>query len=163
MKSCSSKRDRGLIISIIVVICVFVVACIPAGYAVYLGHRHQVYVGELTDSFYDARFKGGVMATYLGEHYHLTPDEASNIYLIIMDAGVGKPQKETPNNEDLIEISFPDGAKLTLSGTEIMEKARKVDYGLYVKFVTPEGEVYEYDTDAIEGIEWCRKILQRSR
>ncbi|MBQ7246358.1 MAG: hypothetical protein IJS33_05510 [Firmicutes bacterium] len=163
MKKKRTKKDIGLLVAIIVVVCVFIVSCIPAGYAVYLGHRHQVYVGELTDSFYNARLKGGVMATYLGENYHLTPDEASNIYLIIMDAGVGKPRKEPPANEDLIEISFPDGAKLTLSGTEIMEKARKVDYGLYVKFETADGEVFEYDTDALEGIEWCRKILYRSR
>lgn len=163
MKKKRTKKDIGILVAIIAVVFVFAFTCIPAVYMTYLGHRHQVYIGKLTDSFYHARLNGGVMATYLDETYHLVPNEASSIYTNIINAGVGKPRKEPPANEDLIEISFPDGAKLTLSGTEIMEKARKVDYGLYVKFETADGEVFEYDTDALEGIEWCRKILYRSR
>lgn len=152
-KGRKTKRDVLLAVSVIAFIVILCVTTLPLAQMIKMGHDYRKYVDAFTDSLTDARKKGGLTATWgpQGDFmWRLTNDQGSHLYTVLLDAGMGKPQKEMPDREDSLFLTFPDGAVMSLWRTEITERSRERDIGLFVRFTSNDGRVWMYDTDRID-------------
>ena len=156
------KRDILLIVLTLVVVIALVVSIIPAIYGINATQNHRIFVDEYTTSLNHARKNGGLRATQGNETWRVSNDFGSMIYTQIVDAGMGKPQKEAPASEEFTVFAFPDGSELMLCQTEIMEKSRIQDQGVYIAFTNKEGKIFQYDTDRID-VEKFFNIIENSK
>ena len=144
------KKDGMLALWIAVVVILFLIVGIPAVRGIHEVHRYRTFVNEYTDSLNHARKNGGVtVGTVEEDVWRMTADQGSRLYTLIIDAGMGKPQKEDPAGK-YYYLTFPNGSELRLCEVEIMEKSRKQDKGLFISFENKDNTVYMYDTDNID-------------
>lgn len=149
MKSNQKKKDSMLRWMIALVVVLLVFGALSVGYFVKLSQNHKTFVKEYTTTINHARRNGGILATQGEESWEMPYDAASDIYSMIIEGGMGKPQKAMPAGE-VTTLNFPDGTELKLLKTEIMEKARRRDEGVFISFTNKEGNLYQYDTDRID-------------
>ena len=145
-----SKRDMLLGVCIIAFIAILCFTTLPLAQMIKMTHDYRKYVDTYTDSLTDARRRGGLMAEMEGRPWRLTNDQGSRLYTVLLDAGMGKPRKDAPSEEEMLVLSFPDGARMYLAETVITDKARERDLGLFVRFVSSDGRIWQYDTDRVD-------------
>ncbi len=145
-----TKKDyliRGAIALAIIIFVIFLIAIVQSALMV---NKYHKYVENYTDSINHAHKNGGIMVEHGGESFRLQKERASNLYNIVVTAGMGKTQKAPPEGADIYTLSFPDGSTMLLAETDIPEKNRENDVGVYISFTNKDGETYQYDTDLID-------------
>ncbi len=140
-----TQRDGLLLVLILVMLATFAVAIFPIAFSMAKTARHKEFVKDLTESCYQTR-KSGAVAEWEEETFQISKDSVSDLYTLIMDAGMGKTQRKTPDESPLV-IHFRDDAVLRLWEVEISEKSRQRDYGVFLQYQGANGKIYQYDTD----------------
>ena len=144
------KKDMLLGVWIAVVVILFLIVGIPAVKGLREVHKYKNFVNDYTESLNHARRNGGVTVETVEEDcWTMTESQGSRLYTMIMDAGMGKPQKDDPEGV-FYYLTFPNGSELRLCEVEIMEKARKRDTGIFISFENTDNIIYRYDTDNID-------------
>ncbi|MBQ9031807.1 MAG: hypothetical protein IJ106_10200 [Parasporobacterium sp.] len=143
-----TKKDLLLLIAILVVVGVAAAALIPAISAGVISGQYKTFVSRYTDSMNLSRKMGKVTVVTDSGEEKTSVDGASQIYSLILDAGMGKPQSQTPESPGK-EIRFADGAVMQFWGVEIPEASARRQDGLFVRYQATDGYIYQYDTDKL--------------
>ncbi len=87
--------------------------------------------------------------TWQGADMPVTHDQASRLCRLITAAGAGKVQRTAPEG-DGCRMDFGDGASLTLWAVDIPEETAAKPTGTFIRYVSADGAVYQYDTDRLQ-------------
>ena len=128
-EAAKSKRDRSLSPHVIVVIVLAAIIIIPFANMCVMMYRYQGFKQDLAQS----------MAATDDKNY-------DGALALIVDAGMGKPQREHPETEP-VRATFADGATLEL--WEVAIDGNEQVRGTLIRYTDAGGNVFSYDTDKI--------------
>lgn len=143
-----TKKDYLLCLAIAAAIVIGAVAVIPMVRATRLSHGYQQFKEAFTDSAHLSRRRGGAEVIIDGETRYVESSKISLVYAVLLDTGMGKPQKTVPSG-DPITINYADGASISFWEVPIPEASAERDLGLFVRYEGSDGYVYQYDTDKL--------------
>ena len=157
-----SKKDALIWGAALLAFIFLMVNIIPIVQSTFIVRRWHKFVEDFTDSVNHAHKNGGITVVHGDEEYHLERSNASDIYMFLVDTGMGKLQKKDPEGADMYILKFPDGSEMKCCEVEIMEETRVNDQGVYISFTNTEGEVYRYDTDLLDPKLFLRRVEKRA-
>jgi len=110
--------------------------------------KYKEFVSRYTDSMSFSRKTGSITAVVPEGELIIDADNAGQIYNLLVNTGMGKPQGQIPL-ETPVELRFGDGAVIQFWDSVITEKTAQRDIGLFVRYQGEDGYEYQYDTDAL--------------
>ena len=143
-----TKKDYALPVIILIAAVVFVIALSPIIFSLKASGNYHKFTDAYTDAMNSSHTRSRIAVTVEGETYQVPLRRVSEIYQRILNAGMGKEQKEQPG-ESAVIIEFADGSRIEFQEAEIPEISAKNDIGLFVRFTGADGLIYQYDTDQL--------------
>jgi len=120
-------------------------ALVPLFSATRMSRRHHAYLLDLSSSLVYAQQHGTLSATRDGERIEVSSAQASRLYEMLADMGMGHPREDEP--VDGVCLTFGDGSSLALWPVAITEAGGSADEGVAVCYVNADGKPFCYDTD----------------
>ena len=148
VKKRKTRRDLMLIGAIVLAVGVLAAAMLPFINGMIMTRNFQEFKDRYGESMLIARSINRAELVKDGELRTVTADAASQVYNLILTAGMGKVQKQVPEGEPA-ELRFKNGAVIKFWESEIPEKSARTDVGLFIRYEEPDGYIYMYDTDKL--------------
>lgn len=143
-----TKKDIALLVIILIAVAVFVIAVSPIVFSLKASGHYRKYVDAYTGAMNSSHIRTKIAVSFEGEAYQVPIKSVSEIYKKVLNAGMGKEQKEQPG-EPAVIIEFLDGSQIEFQEAEIPEISAERDTGLFICFVGADGFTYQYDTDKL--------------
>ena len=123
--------------------------------------QYWSYVNDFSNSTAYAYQKGSLQVNDEGDTYILLGDSVYLPYNFLHNLKMGRAWDEVPEGSESICFDYGNGSFLQIWDVEV-KNAKRGSRGLYVKFVTDEGKIYQFDVDGA-SISKIRSALNRKK
>ncbi len=124
-----------------------VAVLIGSGVALYLSMRRgfQDMIAELSTATVHAYTVSGIAVTDGDHRYTLTGQDAYLPFNVLVNSGMGRIERELPQEGDAVLLDYGKGVTLRLWDVPITGSVR--ERGVFVHFQNVRGSTYSYTTD----------------
>ena len=143
------RRDWKLIGCVSLVVLLALLLLVPLVYSMSTLYRFHRFAQDLAVSFVYGEDHETLTVSSGGESRPVEKRQAENLYGLLMDTGMGRPCRPSPDGDGLA-LDFGKGSLLEISPTEITARGRTNDTGIRVQYTRPDGSVFAYTTDRLQ-------------
>lgn len=129
-------RDLSLFPHVALVIMIAAAIIAPMCYMGRMMYRYLCFKQDLAQS-----------TTYAERLGVLSKEQGSRFFTLVVDAGMGKPQADVPN-ERPARFEFGDGSAIEL--WQVAIDGHEDRPGTLIRYTRADGDVFAYDTDGID-------------
>ncbi len=158
VKAKKTRKDYMIPLVVIGALVLMVAIALPIARPIAQKTRFEKFQVDLTESINYSKENGNIIIEKDGRVYSMAPDNASWLYYMLGNIGMGTPVKEGEEPECEIRMTFPDGAEMKLGETEVQNGPRKGRMGIFVYFLNASGEEYRYYSD-VTTLKKFREVL----
>lgn len=158
-----ARKDRSVIPLIAIALIIAAIASAPFVWAVKLNFDYNKYMKDLRDEFIKGERFDTINALYDEEEFHISKENASTIFTIISQAGMGRVCEPLPHDFDesaLIDLGH--GSTLYLAPTVMTIEYEEQVSGIYVEYTFANGKVYAYENDKMYFYN-IRNVLNKAK
>lgn len=144
-------------------VCVLVVGIILGTIILGIVRNRQYwsYINDFSNSTSYAYQKGSLKVNDEGDTYILLGDSVYLPYNFLYNLKIGRSWEEVPEGSESISFEYGDGSFLQIWDAEL-KNAQRGSRGLYVKYISREGKIYQFDVDGA-SISKIRSALNRKK
>ena len=135
------KTDWRLGLAVGAAVLLILLISIPLVFSSRLFYRHHSFVQDLSSALVHSRTLTAVSGE---DSWDVPSGRASSLFAVLVDAGVGRPEKQAPAGEEL-SLTFDGGACLSLRPLESADKP-----GIWISFTRPGGSAFSYSTEKLQ-------------